>query len=475
LSPGDPLSPGWASEPGSKRLPLTEATTLMKIPVLPVSWADAQPLLANLDGPVAPEAWRGALPLTYHMGGAAVQVHLSVAMENATRPLYNVIATIPGSESPDQWILFGNHHDAWVHGASDPLSGVSAQLETARALAELTRKGWKPKRTVMVAFWDGEEYGLIGSTEYMEKHADELSRKLVAYINSDSTGQGKLGIEGSHTLEAFLGEVARDVPDPDAGSGSGKSLLDSYRSRVNKVGARKTGSGEFHIGPLGSGSDYTPFLQHLGVASVNLSFGSEDGGVYHSAYDDFNWYMHFSDSTFVHGRALAQFTATSVIRLADAPLLPFEFSRLDSTIAGYVSEIEKLMTPKSKVDLSSVRGELARLQKTNSAFEAAWNRSVPRLSRRKQTEQLMAVNRILYGTERDLTLDPGLPGRPWFRHRIYAPGKYTGYAVKTLPGIREAVELNQPAEAAEQARQVAQALHTLGDQLERATKILGAL
>ncbi len=470
LYPGDPLSPGWASEPGSKRLPVAEATTLMKIPVLPISSADAQPLLANMDGPVAPEAWRGALPFTYHMGKSAVKVHLKVAMDNSTRPLYDVIATIPGSEYPDQWILFGNHHDAWVHGASDPLSGATAQLETARALAELTRKGWKPKRTIKIGFWDGEEYGLIGSTEFMEKHAGELSEKLVAYINTDSSGAGKLGLEGSHTLEAFLQEVARDVPDPDAPAGTPKSLLESYRSPGEKNNAKP--SGAFHIGPLGSGSDYTPFLQHLGIAAININFSGEDSGVYHSVYDDFYWYSHFSDTTFVHGRALAQFTATSVLRLADAPLLPFEFSRLQSTVTGYVGEIEKLTTMKSKVDLAGVRAELARLEKTSNAFEAAWNRSLPKP---KQAGQLAAINRILYQSERDLTLDPGLPGRPWFRHRIYAPGKYTGYAVKTLPGIREAVELNNPTEAAEQAKQVVQVLHTLGDKLEQATKMLGTL
>lgn len=463
LHAGDPLSPGWASESGAERLPLGEAATLMKIPVLPISWADAQPLLRNLGGPVAPESWRGALPFTYHLGAPSssssspVQVHLKVEMDNSIRPLYDVIATIPGSDYPDQWVMFGNHHDAWVHGASDPLSGATAQLETARALAELTRQGWKPKRTVMIGFWDGEEYGLVGSTEYMEKHADELSRKLVAYINSDSNGAGKLGIEGSHTLEAFMQEVARDVPDPDGA----KSLLEA-----------KTAPKDFHIGPLGSGSDYTPFLQHLGIASLNLKFDSEDGGVYHSAYDDYNWYMHFSDSTFVHGRALAQLTATAVIRLADAPFLPFEFGRLLSTVSTYLDEIQKLSAVRTKVDLTPVRTELTRLARINTDFENAWNRALPK---QKQTQNLAALNQLLYQSERSLTLDPGLPGRPWFRHRIYAPGKYTGYAVKTLPGIREAVELNNPAEAAEQTKQVVQVLHALGLQLEQATKTLGTL
>src|SRR6185312_15430152 len=279
LYPGDPLSPGWASETGSKRLAISEARTIMKIPVLPISWADAQPLLANLTGPLAPESWRGSVPVTYHLGPAgsdvhSTTVHMSVVMDNATRPLYDVIARVPGSEFPDQWILDGNHHGAWVYGASDPLSGAAPLMETARALAALTRSGWKPKRTILLAFWDGEEFGLAGSTEWMEKHADELDRKLVAYINADSSGQGRLNIGGSHSLEAFAQEVTRDVNDPV----SGKPLEAALQFGQNR---------EFRIAPLGSGSDYTPFLQHLGVATLDVRFASEDGGVYHSDYDDF--------------------------------------------------------------------------------------------------------------------------------------------------------------------------------------------
>jgi N-acetylated-alpha-linked acidic dipeptidase len=473
LYPGDPLSPGWASERGSKRLAPSEATTLMKIPALPISAADAQPLLANLGGAVVPEAWRGSLPLTYHFGKGETQVHLKVAMDNATRPLYDVIATIPGSESPDQWILFGNHHDAWVHGASDPLSGATAQLETARTLAEMTRKGWKPKRTVMMAFWDGEEYGLIGSTEYMEKHADELSKKLVAYINSDSSGNGRLSIGGSHTLESFMIEVARDIKDPD----SSKTLLESYlapRETPRRNGSAGNPTGEFHISPLGSGSDYTPFLQHLGIASLNLGFEGNEGGVYHSNYDDFYWYSHFADKDFTHGPALAQVTATAVMRLAGASVLPFEFGRFSNTVAQYIDEIEKLPGQKSKTDLSAVKDSVARLKKTAAALDTAWATATPKFAG-AGASRLAAINQILYQSERNLTLDPGLPGRPWFRHRIYAPGMYTGYAVKTLPGIREAIELGKPEEAAVQAKQVVQVLTTLNDQLAKAEKLLGSL
>jgi len=479
LYPGDPLSPGWASEPGSKRLSLSEATTLMKIPVIPISYADAQPLLTNLTGPVAPEAWRGALPITYHLGPGGTQVHLKVEMDNSTHPLYDVIVRIPGSEFPDQWILQGNHHDAWVQGASDPLSGAGPLLETARTYAELGRKGWKPKRTIMLAFWDGEEFGLVGSTEYMEKHADELSQKLVAYVNSDSNGKGRLGVGGSHSLEMFSKEIARDIKDPV----SGKTLLEEVLAhpRRGRGGAPDPDAeappppGEFRISPLGSGSDYTPFLQHLGIATLNVGFGGESGGgIYHSNYDDFYWYSHFSDTNFVYGRTLAQVNATIGMRLADAPVLPFEFGHLAATIGRYLDEIEKLPNQKRKPDLKGVRSEVAQLAKSAEAFDNAYGKAATKLNG-AQMAQLAQLNEILFHSERDLTLDPGLPGRPWFRHRIYAPGKYTGYAVKTLPGIREAVELGNPDEAEEQAKQVAEVIHTLNDQVAQASKLLASL
>jgi N-acetylated-alpha-linked acidic dipeptidase len=471
LYPGDPLSPGWASEEGSKRLALNEATTLMKIPVLPISAADALPLLQNLAGPIAPEAWRGALPMTYHMGPGTGSAHLKVVMDNSTRPLYDVIAKIPGSEFPDQWIMFGNHHDAWVHGADDPVSGLSAQLETARTLAQLTRQGWKPKRTIVVAFWDAEEYGLIGSTEFMEKHADELNQKLIAYINSDNSGSGRISAGGSHSLENFVKEILRDVKDPR----SEKSLLDAAvapRETPRRNGEAGT-PGEFHLSPLGSGSDYTPFLQHLGVAALNLGFEGEGGGVYHSNYDDIYWYTHFSDMDFTRGAALSQVTATAVLRLANAPVLPFEFGRLASSVSTYLDEIEKLPA-KTKIDLLPVRTELKRLLKSSAELDRAYTAAGSKLSS-AQAAKLSALNQLLFQTERKLTLDPGLPGRPWFRHRIYAPGMYTGYAVKTLPGIREAVELNQPEQARAQARQVVEVLGALSTQLDQAAKLLGAL
>jgi N-acetylated-alpha-linked acidic dipeptidase len=465
LYPGDPLSPGWASERGSKRLPFAEAQTLMKIPVLPISWQDALPLLENLTGPVAPEAWRGALPMTYHLGPGSTNIHMSVTMDNSTRPLYDVIARIPGSEFPDQWVLDGNHHDAWVHGASDPLSGAACLMETARTLAEMTRNGWKPKRTILLAFWDGEEFGLIGSTEWMEKHADELDQKLVAYINSDSSGKGRFTVAGSHTLEAFVQEIARDVPDPE----TGKALTTS----TSPASASDPG-GEFRIGALGSGSDYTPFLQHLGIATLDLRFASNDSGVYHSDYDDFNWFSHFSDTSFVHGRALSQVHTTAMMRFADSVVLPFEFGRFASAVRRYADEIDKLPALPQKTNLGEVRDEIARLQKTATEFDTAYARALPNLAV-APAGKVAELNRTLFRTERALTIDPGLPGRPWYRHRIYAPGRYTGYDVKTLPGIREAVEAGKPEEARRQAVDVVQVLRALTDQIAQATGMLNQL
>ncbi len=398
LYPGDPLSPGWASEPGSKRLPLREAQTIMKIPVLPISYGDAQPLLANLTGPVAPEPWRGALPITYHLGPGSTIVHMNVVMDNATRPLYDVIARIPGSDFPDQWVLDGNHHDAWVHGASDPLSGAASLMETARTLAQMTHNGWKPKRTILLAFWDGEEFGLIGSTEWMEKHADELSQKLIAYLNADSTGKGRFNISGSHSLEAFMQEVTRDVNDPT----TGKPLAGALVSNQDH---------DFHISALGSGSDYTPFLHHLCNARHDIRFASDDSGINHSDYHDFNRFSHFSDTTFVYGRTLTQVHSIAMMRFADSPVLPFEFGRFVSTIRRYTDEIANLPNQKEKPDLTAVRAEITRLQKAAADLNTAYTRAMPNLAA-APPEKLATLNGLLFRTERALALDPGLAVRP---------------------------------------------------------------
>jgi N-acetylated-alpha-linked acidic dipeptidase len=462
LYSGDPLSPGWASEPESNRLSIDEAKTLMRIPVMPISYADATPLLQNLAGPVAPESWRGALSFTYHIGPGPATAHLKLEFDNTVRPLHDVIATIPGSGFPDEWVIYGNHHDAWVNGAHDPTSGSSSLLETARTLAELRKQGWQPKRTIVLALWDGEEFGLLGSTEWAEKHQDELGRKAVVYINSDSNAKGKMTVSGSHTLETFVSEVLRDLNDPV----TGKSVLEA--SQVRREGdappAQDLPPG-FHIGALGAGSDYGAFLDHLGIASLNLGFGdSNQNGVYHSIYDDPEWFERFGDPGFVYGKALSQATTTVLLRLADAPLLPFEFGTFASTVRRYAEEIKKQSG--DKVDFAPLLAELDKTDADAKAYDAAWRASGA------QADRLANVNQALYNTERALVLLKGLPGRDWYRHQIYAPGLYTGYGAKTLPGVREAVEGARWDEANREARDVVQVLQQLNQRVEDATRLL---
>jgi len=479
LFPGDPLSPGWASEPGSKRLSIEEATTLMKIPVLPISYGDALPMMQELSGPVAPPEWRGALGLTYHIGNDAEKVHLKVDMDNSTHPLYDVIARIPGSEFPDEWVMAGNHHDAWVHGAMDPLSGTSALLETARSLSELYKQGWRPKRTIMIALWDGEEFGLIGSTEYVEKHAAELSRKLVAYINSDSNGKGQLGAGGSHSLESFVVGLARDINDPR----TGKPLAEALRTRSSSTNPSGAAKGpdplkpeDWHMQALGSGSDYTAFLQHLGIASLNLGFGDEDGsgGIYHSAYDSYYWFSHFGDPNFVYEKAFSQVTELALLRFGDAPLLPFQFKHFAQSVSQYVSEIQKLEKYDKRLDLASLQGEVKELDKASTSFETAYAGALGKVGQASGA-QMASINEHLYGIERRMLLEGGLPRRPWFRHGVYAPGSLTGYDVKTLPGIREAVEAGQLEEAREQARQVTEMLKGVDREIQQTRDLLNGL
>jgi N-acetylated-alpha-linked acidic dipeptidase len=460
IYPGDPLTPGWASEKGAKRLSRDEAKSLLKIPVLPISYGDAQPLLAALGGPVAPENWRGSLPFTYHVGPGPAKVHLALDFDWSIRPLYDVIATLPGNVWSEQWVIYGNHHDAWVNGASDPISGASALLETARTLGAMYKDGWRPKRTITFALWDGEEFGLLGSTEWVEKHQSELAQRAVAYINSDSTGKGTLGASGSPTLEQFVIEVLRDVPDPAA---PGKSVLETARAK-NK--------NEFHLSPLGSGSDFTAFVDHAGVTSLNMGFGGDDpGGVYHSIYDSFAWYSKFSDGDYKYGRALAQVMGVTLVRLADAPLLPFEFGTLAKNVRVYIDEIQKLAADsKHAVEFGEVSVQVARLEAMSKNYEEAL-RSISKALPATYT----SLNKVLYNAESSMELAQGLPGRPWFKNQICAPGMYTGYGAKTLPGVREAVEAGRWDEANAQARNVAAALKAFNAQLEEATKMLRSM
>jgi N-acetylated-alpha-linked acidic dipeptidase len=474
LYPGDPLSPGWAAEPGAKRLPLAEAKSLLKIPVLPISYGDAKPLLEQLGGPMVPEAWRGALPITYHAGPGPAIVHLKVDFDWSSKPLHDVIATIPGTTEKDQWIVYGNHHDAWVNGASDPASGAAVLMETARTLSVLRRQGWRPKRTIVFALWDGEEFGLMGSTEWTEKHLKELQGKAVVYFNSDNTGRGSLGAGGSHSLETFLSEVLRDINEPVGV----RSLLDAAKPQRGGRGGPDNSQPQFHLAPLGSGSDYVPFLDHAGVASMNLGFGGGDAGVYHSIYDTLAWFDRFSDTDLGYGKVLSQVMTLSILRMADAPVLPFEFGALERTVRGYADDLQKQAQQKRPgtqdlraLDLRAVQLQLTRLDASSKAYEeqlaAAMKRSPP-----LPPDRFFKANDALQKAEGALLSAGGLPGREWYRHQLYAPGLYTGYDAKTLPGVREAIEAQHWDEANEQARHVAQALRALAAQVDEAARLL---
>jgi len=512
--PGDPLTPGVGATKDAKRLKLSEVTTLTKIPTLPISYADAQPLLAALTGPVAPENWRGSLPITYRVGPGAAKVHLKVSFNWDTKPLYDVIARIPGSTYPDEWIIRGNHHDAWVNGAEDPVAGTNALLEEARSLGTLVRQGWRPKRTIVYCVWDGEEEALLGSTEWAEDHAEELQRKAAVYINSDGNGRGFLNMSGSHTLEKFINGVARDVKDPETGLTVWKRL---QMRRIERAEASATTSqlqerqearqrADLRISALGSGSDYSAFIDHLGVASLNLGYGGEDeGGIYHSVYDDFNWYTHFSDTDFSYGRALAETIGLAVLRLSDAEIIPFDFTDFTDTIRRYVDEIEHLAQtqraeilernrevddglfaatndprrplvapPKDPVppflNLAPLRNGLEALERSSEQYEKTLGRAMEgdRLAR----ASLPAVNAQLIAVERSLTLPDGLPGRPWYRNQIYAPGLYTGYGVKTLPGVRESIEQKQWKVADEQVVRLGKVLENAGEKIQSAAAAL---
>jgi N-acetylated-alpha-linked acidic dipeptidase len=510
--PGDPLTPGVGATKDAKRLKIEDAATITKIPVLPISYADAQPLLAALTGRVAPEGWRGGLGITYHIGPGPAKVHLKVKSNWGIKPVYDVIGKIQGSTFPDEWVIRGNHHDGWVNGAEDPISGMVAVLEEARALGELVKSGWKPKRTIIYCAWDGEEPGLLGSTEWAEAHYDELRAHGVAYINSDSNGRGYLGIEGSHTLEKFSNDIAREISDPETKLSAWKrnwlhEIADAKAAEQREEIRKRP---ELRIPALGSGSDFTAFLQHDGVASLNIGFGGEDGGgIYHSIYDDFYWFTHFSDTDFVYGRALAQTGSTAVMRLADADLLPFEFGGFADTVQTYLKEL-KTLSQKMQDDIRERNRQIDEgvFSATNDPKKplipptvetipphlnfAPLENAVDTLTRsavayRKAFEQANAnggaalaatsiaeVNKMLVDSERKLTNAEGLPNRPWFKHQLYAPGFYTGYAVKTVPAVREAIELKQWKQADEAIVVVAQVLQDEAALINSAAQKLAA-
>jgi N-acetylated-alpha-linked acidic dipeptidase len=475
---GDPLTPGVGATEGAKRIDRSEAATITKIPVLPISYGDARPLLAALRGPTAPESWRGTLPITYRVGPGPATVHLKAVFDWRMVPARDVVAQIPGSVWPDEWIVRGNHHDAWVNGAEDPISGLSAMLEEARAYGALLKTGWRPKRTIILCAWDGEEEGLLGSTEWAETHADELREKAVVYINTDGNDRGFLDAGGSHALEPLVSASAAAVEDPQ------KKISVLARARLKQISdaskpddrAKARERAGLRIEALGSGSDFTPFLQHIGIASLNLGFaGESNGGVYHSIYDDFRWYSLYSDTDFVYARALAQTAGTISLRLANADVLPFDFSAAAEAIARYVKEVSDLADAKRKeaeetnrqleenlpwavadprqpyvapkqqtvpphFDFAPLQNASDALTAAAGAYTRAFDAAFAEGAAPLDAERLKAVNALVRGFERTLTSEKGLPGRPWYRHLVYAPGAYTGYGVKTLPAVREALE-----------------------------------
>ena len=506
LYPGDPLTPGIGATAEAKRIDIKDARTLTRIPVLPISYSDAQPLLRAIGGPVAPEAWRGSLPLTYHMGPGPAIVHLKLEFNWQRVTARDVIAKLKGSEFPDEWVIRGNHHDAWVNGADDPISGLVAMMAEGKGIGELAKSGWKPKRTIVYCAWDGEEPGLLGSTEWVETHADLLRKNAVLYINTDSNERGFLSMGGSHTIEKFINEVARDVVDPQ------KKISVLERARAAQImngnaderrEARERA--DLRISALGSGSDFTPFLQHAGVATLNIGYGDEGqtGGVYHSIYDSFDHYTRFGDPNFAYGVALAQTCGHAVLRFANADVLPYAFTNLADSIGQYVREVSKLaddMREETKeknrrisdktfaavfdptetyivpvpeaavpyINFAPLQNAFGRLQESARAYDAA-----PRSANGKPTLELQKeINDALKQTERAMLRDEGLPRRPWFKHQIYAPGFYTGYGVKTLPAVREALEQRNWTEAEQQITIVAETITRIASAIDRATEKL---
>jgi N-acetylated-alpha-linked acidic dipeptidase len=509
--PGDPLTPGVGATDNAKRLTRAEAKTILKIPALPISYGDAVKILAGLDGPVVTGRDRGGLPIPYHWGGSdAVKVHLAVKSDWSLKTLYDVIAVMKGSTRPNEWIVRGNHRDGWVFGADDPLSGQVALMSEAKALGALAKTGWRPDRTLVYASWDGEEPGLLGSTEWAETHADELQAKAVLYINTDDTSRGFLGAEGSHTLQHFVNSIARDVPDPQTGVSVYDRLRASIRAGAYSGNGRDAGSGaleaakaggDIPIGALGSGSDYSAFIAHLGIPSVNLGFGGEGagGGSYHSAYDTYYHVTNFDDPGLVYGATLSKFVGRMVLRAAAAPRVPVRYGDMAATVARYVGEVKKLAAdqrdqdralkdlgrddvfkltsspvdptaaPEDKgvtplIDMLALEDASDHLTRASRAADAAFERA--------SLDKVAKAMAMLKGVDQLLLDKDGLPGRPWYRNLIYAPGTLTGYGAKTLPGIREGIEQRRFGDAKDYVARTAAALNRYADLLDAAVKLL---
>ena len=503
--PGDPLTPGVGAVPGAKRLDIKEAKTITKIPVLPISYSDAQPLLAALQGPVAPETWRGGLPITYHVGPGAARVHLKVTSNWDIKPLYDVIATLKGSD-PDQWVVRGNHHDAWVNGADDPISGQSAMLEEARVLGELHKQGWTPQRTIIYCAWDGEEPGLLGSVEWVETHVDDLRKHAVTYINSDSSSRGYLYVGGTQDLQAVVGAVAHDITDPEKNISvfERAHLRAIMRAKDAEAKGKLRRRNDLVLGDLGDGSDFTAFQDFAGISSLNVGYGGEDEGTqYHSIYDDFYWYTHFADQNFLYERAMAQTAGSIVLRIANADLLPFDYTPQADAIGKYESELEKFLKDKQEeiternaeiqegaftatsdphktfvpppveavppyMNFSPMKNSIETLKKSAEHYSKALAKFRSASDGAVSASSLDTVNADLLNISRLFLNDKGLPERPWFKNQIYAPGAYTGYGAKPVAAVREYMDEKKWKEADEQIPMVADVIDHVSAGIDKA-------
>ena len=507
--PGDALTPGYAATKDAERLSINEASTIMKIPVMPISYADALPLLKAIKGPVVPDSWKGGLPITYHIGPGPAKVNLHLEFDWSLRTAYNPVGRMKGSVYPDEWIMRGNHHDGWGHGASDPISGMVSLMEEARAIGELTKTGWRPKRTLIYAGWDAEEPGLLGSTEWVEYNLNDIREKMVVYINTDGTGVGYLSMGGSHSLEKFVNEVIRDVDDPVHDVSLDKRLRSRMKVREYNSGTfgegRESERQDLRMYAMGAGSDYTAFLHHAGVPALNMAFGGESGGgSYHSLYDTYEHYKRFSDGKFIYGTTLSKVNGRLVLRLSEADILPFRFVNMVDNIGKFVEQNKKLsedirkstkslndlldnndfaissnpkktyLPPKRlrqvpEFDFKPLDAALVRLSTSAWKYEEALLKfQKGSLSPERKSE----INALLRSVDQAFIYSKGLPRRDWFKNMMYAPGYYTGYGVKTLPGIREGLEERKWNEVRVYIKEVSKALDRASENINSASRIL---
>jgi N-acetylated-alpha-linked acidic dipeptidase len=510
IFPGDPLTPGFGATKDAKRLSREESPTILKIPTLPISYADAQVFLDSLSGNTVPAAWRGSLPITYHVGPGSAKVHIAVKSDWSLKTIYDVVAMMKGSQYPDDWVMRGNHHDGWVFGASDPLSGHVAMMGEAKAIGALAKTGWRPKRTLVYLSWDAEEPMLLGSTEWAETHAAELKQKAVIYVNSDGNSRGFFNASGSQPFTHLVNQAAGDVTDPQ----TGVSVLARMRARAQveaqgpagQARARAAADGrDLPIGALGSGSDYSSFLQHLGIASLNVGFGGEGeaNGVYHSAYDTYEHHSRWVDPGFAYAGALAKVAGRLMLRIADADVPVQRYGDFADTVSNYLDEVKALAATRRNEaetqarllagdlykladDPRETRGDPTALKPVPhlnfSPLENAvdhlkkaareYDRAIAARGSTLTSAQKAQLDALLRPMEQTLLNPQGLPGRPWYQHLIYAPGRFTGYGAKTLPGVREAIEEERFADADKYSALTAQSLEAFAVRLDQAFAVV---